>query len=79
MQGTAHMNRPDNQPNPRELPLFHWNAARYLHWRRRLEAFKATQGVAALLVHVSHEDWHRHYAANEDAFSAVQTELARID
>lgn len=76
---TAAMNDQEDQPQPLELPLFHSNAARYRHWRTKLETFKAVQGVAPLLVHVTEADWRRHYAANEDAFSAVQTELARID
>lgn len=69
----------NDQPIPETLPLFHSNAARYRHWRTKLEKFKSVQGVAPLLVHVTEADWRRHYAANEDAFSAVQSELARID
>lgn len=68
-----------DQPTAEELPLFHSNAARFRHWRTKLEVFKAVQGVAALLAHVTEDDWRRHYAANEDAFSAVDLELARID
>jgi hypothetical protein len=64
---------------PETLPLFHSSAARFRHWRTKLEVFKAVQGVAPLLVHVSEDQWHRYYAANEDAFSAVDSELARID
>ncbi len=69
----------NDQPLPDTLPLFHSNAARYRHWRTKLQVYKAVQGVAALLVHVTEADWRRHYAANEDAFSAVDSELARID
>lgn len=79
MQGTAVMNVHEDQPQPLELPLFHSNAARFRHWRTKLEVYKAVQGVAKLLIHVSEADWRRHYAANEDAFSAVESELARID
>lgn len=73
------MNAPDDQPQPLELPLFHSNAARYRHWRTKLQVYKAVQGVASLLVHVTEKDWRAHYAANEDAFSAVESELARFD
>lgn len=73
------MTSAEDQPQPIELPLFHSNAARYRHWRTKLQVFKAVQGVAPLLVHVTEADWRRHYAANEDAFSAVQSELACID
>lgn len=69
----------EEQPPVDALPLFHSNAARFRHWRTKLEVFKAVQGVAALLAHVTEDDWRRHYAANEDAFSAVDLELARID
>lgn len=73
------MNALEHQPTPEELPLFHSNAARFRHWRTKLEVFKAVQGVAPLLVHVSEADWRRHYGANEDAFSAVDLELSKID
>lgn len=79
MNQAANMTTLEHQPTVDALPLFHSNAARFRHWRTKLEVYKAVQGVAKLLIHVSEADWRRHYAANEDAFSAVESELARID
>jgi len=73
------MNTTEEQPPVDELPLFHSNAARFRHWRTKVEVFKGTQGVAPLLAHVTEDEWRRHYAANEDAFSAVDSELARVE
>lgn len=67
-----------DQPAADELPLFHSNVARFRHWRTKLEVFKASQGVAALLAHVTEDQWRAHYAANEDAFSAVVVELGKV-
>lgn len=67
------------QPTPAELPLFASNPARLRHWRTKLELFKAVQGVRPLLDHVTEEQWLAHYAANEDAFSAVVEELRTIE
>ena len=69
----------EEQPEVDALPLFHSNVARFRHWRTKLEVFKGTQGVAPLLAHVTEAQWRAHYAANEDAFSAVDLELAKID
>ena len=75
---TATVNTYD-QPPPDELPLFHSNAARFRHWRTKLEVFKALQCMGALLGHVTEEQWRARYAANEDAFSAVVAEMVRVD
>lgn len=72
------MNETIDQPPPDELPLFHSNAARFRHWRTKLEVFKARQGVRPMLEHVSEATWRGHYAANEDAFSAVVKELEKF-
>lgn len=61
------------------VPLFYKNEARFLLWRERVETFKATQGARELLGHVSESEWFEYYAANDDAFTAVVSELARID
>lgn len=68
-----------DQTLPTEQPLFLSNAARFRHWRTKLEVFKALQGVAPLLGHVTEDRWRSYYAANEDAFSAVVSELEKID
>lgn len=52
--------------------------ARYQGWRRFLEAIITGAGVRATLVHVPDAVWIRHYAANEDACSAVLAELVRV-
>ncbi len=79
------MSPPNEQPTPTELlrddlqPLFYTNVARLRHWRTKLETFKAVQGLRPMLDHVTEERWLAHYAANEDAFSAVVSELEAID
>lgn len=55
------------------------DAKRRLWWLRTVAEFSANQGVRPLLSHVPPADWIRHYAANEDAYSAVTAELARVD
>lgn len=72
------MNEPIDQPQTEELPLFHSNSARFRHWRTKLETFKALHGVRPMLEHVSEATWRAHYAANEDAFSAVVRELEKF-
>lgn len=67
-----------DQPDADALPLFHSNAARFRHWRTKLEVFKALQGMGALLGHVTEAQWRAHYAANEDAFTAVVLEAQRV-
>jgi hypothetical protein len=82
------VNTATEQPRPNDLlrdesqpfkPLFYANVARRWHWRKKLETFKAVQGVRAVLDHVSEERWAQHYAANEDAFDAVVAELEKIE
>jgi hypothetical protein len=48
-------------------------------WRRQVEDFMTSSGARCLLGTVSDADWERHYAANEDAYSAVVSELQRVD
>lgn len=66
---------------PLETPLFvaHMHAERYIAWRAQVEQWKASAGVRPVLSHVSEETWERHFAANEDAFSAVAAELEGVD
>lgn len=53
--------------------------ARYRAWRRQVETFKTVTVGRAMLEHVPEDVWAERFAANEDAYSAVVDELARID
>lgn len=52
--------------------------ARYRAWREMVELFKVTEGAQAILGHVPDADWFQHFAANEDAFTAVVVELTKV-
>lgn len=51
---------------------------KYRAWRREVEGFKVAEGARQILGHVPEASWWAHYAANEDAFSAVVAELAQV-
>lgn len=48
-------------------------------WMRQVEEFKTASGSRCLLEHVSDADWLAHFAANEDAYSAVMAEMEKVD
>jgi hypothetical protein len=50
-----------------------------LGWLKQVEDFMTASGARALLEHVTPSEWLQHYAANEDAYSAVVAELERVD
>ena len=50
-----------------------------LGWRKQAEDFMTALGVRAVLEHVTEAQWSQHYAANEDAYSAVVAELLKVD
>lgn len=50
-----------------------------LGWRKQVEDFLTATGSRAMLEHVSEARWAEHYAANEDAYSAVVAELEKVD
>jgi len=52
--------------------------ARYRAWRKQVETFKAIEGARAVLEHVPDAAWVERFAVNEDAFSAVVSELAKV-
>lgn len=52
--------------------------ARYTRWRGWVEEFKTVHGFRAVLSHVPEEVWARHFAANEDGFSAVVAEAQNL-
>lgn len=59
--------------------VVHMAQQRYCVWREQVETFKAVEGVRCVLEHVPDMQWLEHFAANEDAFSAVVAELAHVD
>lgn len=60
-------------------PMFYANASRRMHWAKKVLTFKAVQGWGRMLDHVDEARWLDHYAANEDPFDAVVSELEAID
>lgn len=66
-------------PSRTALFVANMDAKRWEWWLRTVTTFAANQGARPLLSHVAPADWIRHYAANEDAFSAVVLELDRVE
>lgn len=62
-----------------EAFVVHMGHARYCAWRQRVETFAAVHGVRPLLANVPDVQWFERFAANEDAYSAVVSELGHID
>jgi DNA repair photolyase len=62
-------------------PLFvrHMEGERYRAWRALVAGITTGFGVRPALVHVPDDVWERYFAANEDAFNAVVTELEAVD
>lgn len=52
---------------------------RYRLWRGQVERFQAAFGARQTLVHVPEEVWRGQFAANDDAVSAVVTQLEKFD
>lgn len=50
-----------------------------LGWRKQVAEFMTASGSRCLLEHVTDEQWMRHYAANEDAYTAVVAELEKVE
>lgn len=48
-------------------------------WLKQVHDFMTASGARCLLEHVPTSRWVAHFAANEDAYSAVVAELEQID
>lgn len=68
-----------NPPSATADFVVYMHHARFRVWRRTVEQFKTAQGMRNALQHVNEHVWAHRFAANEDAYSAVISEMRRID